>query len=268
MLDASNGKVLQTLSGTAKTREFVIDRGIVYAVIGPPYGDRNEPAARVVTLQASRTDDGTRVWEKTIGKEGGYVGGTLAVKGTHLAYGTGSHVICCETATGRELWATQSAAYPKGSATRPRAKRPAPRIGSPTNTNPTLVLTEDMIYCSTVDAVRAFNLSDGRLAWTAKNVQNYMKGSDIFIADGLVWTGFLTGHDPRPGEVKRRLTQIMHQPMGHDRCYRNRITETYFINSKTGGSDFVTLDGKGEFPGPWVRATCGLGPLPCNGLLC
>ena len=94
-----------------------------------------------------------------------------------------------------------------------------------------------------------------------------MKGSDIFVADGLVWTGLMVGHDPKTGEVKRRLTQEMHQPMGHDRCYRNRITETYFINSKTGGSDFVALDGRGEFPGPWVRATCGLGPVPCNGML-
>jgi len=267
VLDASSGKVLQTLAGTAKTREFVIDRGIAYAVVGRPYGERNEPDARVVTLKAVRTDRGEAVWEKTIGTEGGYVGGTLAVKHAHLAYGTRSHVICCDTATGRELWAMESAAYPGQTARQPRGNRKAPRMGSPTNTNPTLVLTDDMIYCSTLDAVRAFCLDDGRLVWTAKNVQNYMKGSDIFVANGLVWTGLLTGLDANTGEVKRRLTQEMHQPMGHDRCYRNRITETYFINSKTGGSDFVTLDGKGEFPSPWVRATCGLGPLPCNGML-
>ena len=239
----------------------------MYAIVGQPYGDRNEPDARVVTLKALRTDSGATVWEKTIGKQGGYVGGTLAVKDAHLAYGTRSHVICCDTATGRELWAVESAAYPGQSARQPRGTRRVPGMGSPTNTNPTLVLTDDMVYCSTLDAVRAFRLNDGRLVWTAKNVHNYMKGSDIFVADGLVWTGLLTGHDPKTGEVKRRLTQAMHQPMGHDRCYRNRITETYFINSKTGGSDFVTLDGKGEFPSPWVRATCGLGPLPCNGML-
>ena len=27
--------------------------------------------------------------------------------------------------------------------------------------------------------------------------------------------------------------------MGHDRCYRNRITERFYINTATGGSDFL-----------------------------
>jgi len=124
-----------------------------------------------------------------------------------------------------------------------------------------------MLYCSTVNSVKAYARADGKLAWTGKNAQNYMKGSDLFVADGLVWTGLLNGHDPKTGKIKRRLTQVMNRPMGHDRCYRNRITETYFINSKTGGSDFVPLKGKGEFPAPWMRGTCGLGPLPANGML-
>ena len=264
VLDAPSGKILQTLAGTANTREFAIDGRAVYAIVGQPYGDRNEPAARVVTLKALAADSGALVWEKAIGQPGGgYVGGTLAVKGTRLAYATRAHVICCDTATGRQLWTVESAAYPSKAG----ATRKVPGLGSATNTNPTLVLADDMVYCSTLDTVRAVRLDGGQLAWTAKNTPNYMKGSDIFLANGLVWTGLMVGHDPETGEVKRRLTQEMHQPMGHDRCYRNRITETYFINSKTGGSDFVTLDGKGEFPSPWVRATCGLGPLPCNGIL-
>ncbi|HUT11409.1 MAG TPA: PQQ-binding-like beta-propeller repeat protein [Thermoguttaceae bacterium] len=264
VLDAPSGEVLQTLAGTAHAREFAVDGGVVYAIVGQPYGDRNEPAARVVTLKALAVDSGALVWEKAIGQPGGgYVGGTLAVKDTRLAYATRTHVICCDTATGEQLWVVESAAYP-GEST---GTRKVPGLGSATNTNPTLVLADEMVYCSTLDTVSAFRLDDGRLAWTAKNTPNYMKGSDIFLANGLVWTGLMVGHDPKTGEVKRRLTQEMHQPMGHDRCYRNRITQSYFINSKTGGSDFVALDGRGEFPSPWVRATCGLGPLPCNGML-
>ena len=124
-----------------------------------------------------------------------------------------------------------------------------------------------MLFCSTHNEVRAFSLKDGRLAWTAENSLNYMKSADIFLAQGLVWTGLLNGHDPKTGKIVRTLEQKMQGPMSHDRCYRNRITEQYLINSKTGGSDFVRLDGKGEFPSPWVRATCGLGVLPANGLL-
>ena len=130
------------------------------------------------------------------------------------------------------------------------------------NVQPTLVLSDDMLYCSTLLEVSAYRLSDGAASGSRTMCLNYNKSSDIFLAAGLVWTGLMTGHDPKTGRIVRTLEQEMQGPMSHDRCYRNRITETYLINSKTGGTDFVRLDGKGEFPSPWVRATCGLGPSP------
>jgi outer membrane protein assembly factor BamB len=198
-----------------------------------------------------------------------------------VLYATNTQVVRCDTGTGRIVWAVDAAGLDvqpankragvnrdtrakKRTGTKKRGKAP---VGGKDNLNPTLVLTADMVYCSTTDSVRAHRLSDGTVAWTGRNTQNYMKMSDLFVADGLVWTGLSTGHDPATGAVKRRLKQRMTKPMGHDRCYRNRITETYLINSKTGGADFVPLDGKGEFPSPWIRGTCGLGVIPCNGLL-
>jgi outer membrane protein assembly factor BamB len=55
--------------------------------------------------------------------------------------------------------------------------------------------------------------------------------------------------------------------MSHDRCYRNRITHRYYLNSASGGSDFVKLDGTVETPNPWARSTCGLAVMPANGML-
>ena len=55
--------------------------------------------------------------------------------------------------------------------------------------------------------------------------------------------------------------------MSHDRCYRNRITHRYYLNSATGGTDFLKLDGKAENPNPWVRSTCGLAVMPANGMI-
>ncbi|MHC4681139.1 MAG: hypothetical protein ACYTEK_20865, partial [Planctomycetota bacterium] len=52
-----------------------------------------------------------------------------------------------------------------------------------------------------------------------------------------------------------------------DRCYRNYITERYFINSKTGGADFLELETSKEFPHHWTRGGCGMGVLPANGLV-
>jgi outer membrane protein assembly factor BamB len=270
-LDAATGASIATYAGTKKTREFVHDDGLLYAIVGEPYGTPQSRDHEVV-LKAIDAKTGAERWSKTIGDDGGYVGGTLSVRGRLLAYCTRNRVVCCDVRTGRVVWTADFPGLDTKPGKRVKGKagkraRPQGPMGGQDNLNPTLVMTDDRVYCTTVDAVRAFDRKNGTPAWTGKNVQNYMKGADLFVAGGLVWNGLLHGHDPATGKVVRRLAQRMHGPMGHDRCYRNRITETYFINSKTGGSDFVALDGRGEFPAPWVRATCGLGPLPANGLL-
>lgn len=71
----------------------------------------------------------------------------------------------------------------------------------------------------------------------------------------------------KPGEIIKKIVQKMTGPMGHDRCYRNFITEKYFINSKTGGADFLELQTSKEFPHHWTRGGCGMGVLPANGLV-
>ncbi|MCS7467002.1 hypothetical protein NZK35_10125 [Stieleria sp. ICT_E10.1] len=83
------------------------------------------------------------------------------------------------------------------------------------------------------------------------------------------WCGVrdLNGRDPKTGKVVRTLSQEMAGPMSHDRCYRNRITHRYYLNSASGGSDFVKLDGTAETPNPWARPTCGLAVMPANGML-
>jgi outer membrane protein assembly factor BamB len=69
------------------------------------------------------------------------------------------------------------------------------------------------------------------------------------------------------GAIIKKIVQKMTGPMGHDRCYRNYITERYFINSKTGGADFLELETGKEFPNHWTRGGCGMGVLPANGLV-
>ena len=116
-------------------------------------------------------------------------------------------------------------------------------------------------------SMMAKNLADGKTLWTAVGAANYMKSPDLFVADGLVWSRDLKGRDPKTGEVVRSLTQEMNGPMSHDRCYRNRITHRYYLNSASGGTDFLKLDGKAESPNPWARSTCGLAVMPANGMV-
>ncbi|MEA3226581.1 MAG: PQQ-binding-like beta-propeller repeat protein, partial [Planctomycetota bacterium] len=94
--------------------------------------------------------------------------------------------------------------------------------------------------------------------------------ADLFLAAGAVWTGGSgqpKSYDIESGQETAMIPQRMKGPMGHDRCYRNFITDHYYINSKTGGADFLDLTSKKEFPNHWTRGTCGMGVIPCNGLL-
>jgi outer membrane protein assembly factor BamB len=254
MLDGATGGILKCYENTANTQEFAYDAGILYVAVGEAFGEKTSRDTEV-RLMGVEAATGKTLWAKQIGNDGGYLGGTMAIRNDYLAYCTNTSIVCADAHTGKTLWrAEHDDLIPTDQK-------------APNNVQPTLVLSDDTLFCSTHDQVHAFSLRDGRLAWTVENTLNYMKSADIFLAQGLVWTGLLNGHDPKTGKTVRTLQQKMQGPMSHDRCYRNRITEQYMVNSKTGGSDFVGLDGQGEFPSPWVRATCGLGVLPANGLL-
>ncbi|MDB4516915.1 PQQ-like beta-propeller repeat protein, partial [Crocinitomicaceae bacterium] len=261
-IDGATGEVIKEFPATAGVQEFVYDRGVLYAAVGQAFGMKDSKGDRV-RLMAFEVESGETLWEKQIDMDGGYMGGTLAVKGEVLAYCTKTRVQCANAATGNVTWHTDHA----GLIPEERKNWTGWLGSSLNNLQPTLVLSDELLYCSTLLEVSAYRLSDGQRIWFADNVPNYNKPSDIFLAADLVWTGLMTGHDPQTGKVVRTLKQEMQGPMSHDRCYRNRISETYFINSKTGGTDFLRLDGKREFPSPWVRATCGLGTVTANGLL-
>ena len=275
-LDAATGKVIKTYDGTERTTEFLYDRGVLYAVIGDPtdtlgvaagsalgtsqfplevYGPRiavlDDPKSTVMALDA---DSGRMLWQKSGGDTAGYQGGSLAVRGSYTVYSTAKDLVCLERASGQQVWRVPAPIVLKD------------RIGVG-GVAASLVLSDDAAYLADSESIRAFALKDGAAMWKGKATLNHHKPPDVFLAAGVVWSDYVNGHDPQTGEVVKTLSQKMTGPMGHDRCYRNRITERYYINTKTGGSDFLGLETPGEFPNPWARSTCGIGHLPCNGLL-
>ncbi len=274
-LDAATGEVLKTYEGTRRTTEFVYDRGVLYVVAGDPtdteglkgsalgtsqfpralYGPeipvKANPESAIAAIEAK---SGRTLWRKSGGETAGYEGATLGVKGEAVVFATARELVCLDRRSGRQRWRVPA----------PITLRDRIGIGG---VEPSLVLSEKAAYLADSGSVRAFSLEDGKLLWKGKAVLNHHKPPDLFIAAGVVWSNYFDGHDPLTGKIVKTLKQRMTGPMGHDRCYRNRITERYYINTKTGGSDFVGLEAPGEFPNPWVRSTCGIGHLPCNGLL-
>ncbi len=290
--DAATGRVMREYERTAGTVEFVHDRGVLYVVAGDPYDvsrllrnsmSRNpklddfwfKPGAYGPT--ARKSDDtkneilavdaasGQELWRISGSDTKDYEGATLGVIGDRVVYATTKELVCLDRATGKSLW----------------------RVGpidlkASSGVTVSLVLSDRAAYVADVVQLRAFRLTDGQALWARPVRTNHTKPPDVFLANGLVWTGAYVvdgpaapsakqwsganGFDPETGKLVKQLDQKMSGPMGHDRCYRNRITTQYYINTATGGSDFLGLSSASEFPNPWIRSTCGIGPLPCNGL--
>jgi len=287
-LGAATGEVLRTYAGTERTQELALADGVLYLVVGdrmnaarynivktyagkgvstggfdpkapfagtgwrgayaPETPDKPDPTCAIVAIEAA---SGKEVWRTE--NIHAYTACSLAVRGRHAVYQTGRGLVCLDPKTGAVRW---------------EVKKPIPS-GDGTEAN-TVVLGDEAVYAQEGKTLCVYALADGSKMWEAPVASCYEKPADLFLAAGAVWTGgtgWPTSFDPRTGRRGRVLRQQMTGPMGHDRCYRNFITDRFYINSKTGGADFVTLAGGKEFPHHWTRGTCGMGVLPANGLL-
>jgi outer membrane protein assembly factor BamB len=270
-LDAKTGKEQRRFPNTEQTAEFVIDGAMFYGIKSTAHKlpkSKGSAATPGVELYALKIQQGTLLWTKTINS--GYTGGTITAKGNRLLYHSSSGLTLMDNSTGRDLWTetikVADAPEPKTGNNR-RAKSPADLSIFTANEHPTIVLTEDSVYCGISKFITAMNSEDGTTRWTAVGSTNYMKSPDLFVIDGMVWGRDLQGRDTKTGEIIRPLKQEMNGPMSHDRCYRNRITHRYYLNSASGGTDFVKFDGTAETPNPWARSTCGLAVMPANGMI-
>ncbi len=299
-LDAATGKTVRQYKGTQGTQEFVWHDGLLYLVIGDrmffnAYGKDSEaepkkkgkkkaqaeaevkaapdtlfngygfpssaynprtrnaenPTCIIVAIDA---ETGKEAWRT--GEIADYVGCTMALKGDKLVYQSAGGVFCLNARTGRKNWAVE--------------KKIAHGTGSMPNT---LVLSDDAVYSEEGKDLYAYSLADGSDYWgkAIKARKGYQAETDIMIAAGALWmcgaSGTPTSYDLKTGDEIKTIAQRLSKPMGHDRCFRNFITERFFINSKTGGPDCLDLASDTEYPNPFTRATCSMGVLPCNGLM-
>ncbi len=291
--DAATGDVIKEYSGTAETMEFVYDQGTLFVVTGDQadiaesiadpsrsplntsifkpevYGPRIRPTAeRKNEILAIDGASGVELWRLSRADTTGYEGATLGVIGDRVVFATAKELVCVDRANGESFWHV-----------------PAPiALKGPAGIAVSLVLSDRAAFLADSERLRAFRLDDGHALWEKPATINHHKPPDVFVAKDLVWAAAydtstgkpapglglprmgVNGYDPTTGDVVRQIDQAMVGPMGHDRCYRNRITTEFYINSVSGGSDFLGMSSGSEFPNPWVRSTCGIGPLPCNGL--
>jgi len=293
LFDAATGAVRKKHAATAGTKEFVHDRGVLFVVTGDQsdisealddgkgsalktslfplkaYGPMiKKPENPKNDILAIEAESGKELWRKSGDDTKGYEGASLGLTGDRVVFSTAKELVCLDRATGRQIWRVAAPITLKG----------------PHGIAVSLVLSERAAYLADSKSLRAFSLADGKARWSQPAALNHHKPPDVMLTGGLVWAASyeadkgrplqtpgldkmgVNGFDPETGKLVKHIEQKMTGPMGHDRCYRNRITTRYYINSVTGGSDFLGLDSPSEFPNPWIRSTCGIGPLPCNGL--
>jgi outer membrane protein assembly factor BamB len=281
-LDAADGTKLRSYEGTERTQEILCYREVLYLVVGdetPTVGYPSEksryphPMAygahrynprrmrdvpRKCSILALEAATGRKLWEKSGEDLEGYEGTILAVRDDKVVYQAAGSLICLDRLTGKEIWRKPFEST--------LSKRTLKLAGG----SPTLVMTSEAVYCADVGVLRAFTLKDGRELWkkTSDVRFGYHSSPDLFVANGAIWVqNSQDGYDLRTGAAIQSRGQSRTGPMGHDRCYRNKATLRFLVESKSGGADFSTFGNSDSLSHPWVRGTCSLGILPCNGLL-
>jgi len=233
--------------------------GFPLSLYNPRTRNAQNPTCVIVAIDAKT---GKQSWRS--GKITYYTGCSMALKGDKLVYQSTQGVFCLDARTGKQDWAVdKTIAYGRGN--RPNS----------------LVLSDDAVYSEEGGNVFAYALADGGDYWgrPIKARKGYQASTDLLIAADALWmcgacnnaqgivTQKPTAYDLKTGGQIRTIDQYLSKPMGHDRCFRNFITERFFINSKTGGPDCMDFSTDAEYPAPFTRATCSVGPLPCNGLI-
>ncbi|MBL7133863.1 MAG: PQQ-binding-like beta-propeller repeat protein [Phycisphaerae bacterium] len=300
-LDAATGKVLKTYDGTQFTDEILYQHGVLIlsvnhaaqraakVPVNPATGreapeplEADPPVTKSVTAVNAKTG-------KVLWKTGRFVGNSTKTSGlervTHLLLAAGgsraylldrTDVVALDLKSGKKLW----------QAPRPESKRYTSRYHHLMSDMCTLVATDTAILLCQLEPIqkrigwraikarmRAYDPKTGDELWTRKcGNWGHFCVPDVFVTGGLAWVHdskemAAVGLDLASGAEKRRIsTERAFDNGHHHRCHRNKATDRYLLTSFRGFEFTDWATGKTDL-NHWVRGTCRLGGMPCNGLL-
>jgi len=292
-LDAATGELRRTFAGTEFTDEILCHEGVLIVALnkapqspGAASADRrDEPGEPPVRkwVAAINADSGKMLW-----KVGGYVGlrsktGSMD-RVSHLSMCAGDgqvffvdqeEIVGLDLEDGREVWR----------AARPEVPEHKMRYNIRITDMCSLVYHGGFLFFAQLNPDRRIDWREirGRLhAFSAKTGEGlwdrpcaswgWGHPADVFVIDGLVWVHdfknpFVLGLHPATGDIKRKVSNFKAFDNGHHhRCYRNKATPRFLMTSYR-GLEFIDWEGDETQLNHWVRGTCRLGPIPCNGLV-
>ena len=277
-LDATTGETVRIYPGSEFTKEIVVSDDVLFSVAGnersnlpdwrresshvwdnkeranPGWGWHGDERR----ILAYEVDSGKRLWEANAP----VAPCSLAVDTTRAVFHDGQKLICLDRRDGSTLWESG----------------PTPvKLPVPSSTGPRVLLHEDVVlFAGNNGRMSGWSANDGRKLWEQKhNPSGHNSLQDLFVVDGLVWTGAIasdrfdgafTGHDPVTGEVRREHPRDVELNWFHHRCYPAKATENYFLTALN-GTEFIDVKTGHWDANHWARGGCIYGVMPCNGMM-
>jgi outer membrane protein assembly factor BamB len=276
-LDAATGQTVRTFSGTEQTSEIVLSDDTLFLLVGRPEKSKERYAPKITyvwdnadwarsewgwnrepsCIKAIDISGGDTLWTK----EYTVAPLSLTADAESVYFFDGAKMTSIDRRSGEEKWQSEAIK------SRPINTAYAPRV---------VVYKDVVLFSSGVGRMFALSAADGKKLWDARQpASGHYSPEDIFVIDGLVWTGStanvqddgkFTGRDIHTGEVKVELPCDVSIYWFHQRCYPSRATEKYILPSRT-GIEFIDLDQKHWTVHHFVRGGCIYGIMPSNGIV-
>jgi outer membrane protein assembly factor BamB len=276
-LDAATGETVRTFEKTEQTSEIIISGNTLFLVVGRPEKTTKNYAPKYTyvwdnanrarsewawgrqesQIMAMDAGNGDILWEKTHP----VAPLSLSADAESVYFYDGTHMVSIDRHNGGENWKSEAIK------SKPIDTSYAPRV----------VVHEDVVlFSSGVGRMFALSAADGSKLWDAQQpASGHYSPEDIFVIDGLVWTGATawtqmkgtyTGRDLHTGEVKSEFPCDANIYFFHQRCYPSKATEKYILPSRT-GIEFVDLEKEHWTVNHFTRGGCVYGIMPSNGLV-
>jgi len=276
-LDTATGKTLQTYDETVGAEELILVDDVLLVLVGRPVAEQatkhpdfkdgyrfpNEKA-----LKAINTKTGEHLWT-WLAVDAFPRPETLASDGERAYIQVADGILAFQLATGKVAWVYGDVN---------KKQRHELNFGIYT-----LVVADNVVLCNLSGTLIALKADTGEKLWQRRTAEHgFHEPLDIFVIDGLVWTGtnrpdsvappavgdFDQGLDLHTGEVKveRTIMAELQTAGHHHRCYREKATARFIMTGKR-GVEMMDLEDSAHFRANWVRGTCQFGYIPANGLI-